>query len=272
MARALAIVSSRVAPTAVPSTMTGPLKPKDLSRLKNAAKSTLPVPNWIMTSGLPAPVTIDAERRIAGRALHEVRGVAVLGDHAGHVRTDELQLLHGILAGVVDDVAGIEEHAEVRMVDLLGPGDQIHGGVLEAVVVLDDHLDAALLAERRGVRQDLAPVHPPLVVLDAEVQRVLLAERVRVGDHAARVGDRVGDRESLLGRRESRDVRLQAAGGELLLQLGGRLRCRGGATARTRARQPRRASRPGAAPRPPPAAPPIMSAYSNPAALTASRM
>ena len=50
LARAFAIVSWSVAPTAVPSTMIGPLKPNDFSFAKSPAKSTLPVPNWIITS------------------------------------------------------------------------------------------------------------------------------------------------------------------------------------------------------------------------------
>lgn len=49
-ARALAAVASGVSPTAQHSTMIGPLNPADFSTLKTLVKSTLPVPNWIITS------------------------------------------------------------------------------------------------------------------------------------------------------------------------------------------------------------------------------
>ena len=133
----------------------------------------MPVPNWIMTSGLPAPATADPKRRIPDRTLHEVRGRTILGDNALHVRPDDLQLLHRVLAGVVHDVAGIEEHAEVRMVDLLDPREQVERRVVQAMVMLDDDPDAELLPERRGLRQDLAPLDPALFVLDPEIERVL---------------------------------------------------------------------------------------------------
>ena len=38
--------------------MSGPSKPNDFRRVKKAAKSTFPVPNWLMTAGLPAPDTV----------------------------------------------------------------------------------------------------------------------------------------------------------------------------------------------------------------------
>src|SRR3954469_6306230 len=54
LARALAVVSSAVAPTLTPSTMIGPLKPTDFNFVNTALKSTLPVPNCDMTSAFGA--------------------------------------------------------------------------------------------------------------------------------------------------------------------------------------------------------------------------
>ena len=50
LARALAVVSSAVAPTSTPSTMMGPLKPTLFSFANTVLKSTLPVPNCDITS------------------------------------------------------------------------------------------------------------------------------------------------------------------------------------------------------------------------------
>jgi len=52
LARALAVTASGVGPRAQHSTMTGPAKPASLSVAKTPLKSTLPAPNWIMTSPL----------------------------------------------------------------------------------------------------------------------------------------------------------------------------------------------------------------------------
>ena len=201
MARALAIVCSSVLPTSVPSTITGPLKPVRLQFLEERREVDLTRSELNHHLGITRAAHGRAERRIADRALEEVRRVAVLRDHTADVRPDDLELLHRILPGVVDDVAGIEKDAEVRMVDLLDPGEQIQRRVVQPMMVFDDHLDAAFAAERRRVTEHLAPVHPALLVFDAEVQRVLLPEAMSRRDHLTRPGDGIGQRDAFRCRR-----------------------------------------------------------------------
>ena len=91
LARAFAIVSSSVAPTAVPSTMIGPLKPKRLQPLEEAGEIDLAGAE-LDHDLVAAPVTFVAERRRADLALHEMRTGAILGDDAGHVGADDLEV------------------------------------------------------------------------------------------------------------------------------------------------------------------------------------
>ena len=66
-----------------------------------------------------------ANGRRADFPLHEVRAGAILRDDTGDVRSDDLQRRHGILSRVIDHVAGVEKDAEVRMVDLPHPPDEL---------------------------------------------------------------------------------------------------------------------------------------------------
>src|SRR5262249_4834801 len=55
LARALAVVSAGVSPTLQHSIITGPSKPAVFNLFNTAGKSTLPVPNWIITSPFGSP-------------------------------------------------------------------------------------------------------------------------------------------------------------------------------------------------------------------------
>ena len=219
MARAFAIVSWSVAPTAVPSTMIGPLKPNDFSFVKSPAKSTLPVPNWIITSSPRGSGFAVAEWRRAHFTFEKVRAGAILCDDAGHVGADDLERRDRILSRVIDHVARVEEDAEVRMIDLPHPPDELTGRVVEPVMMLDHNLHAALLAECRSVGQHLGDVDILIFAPHPQIDRVGLPEGVRIRDLLPHGGDGLGQRHGG-GNRQVRDRRGQPARGELLLQGG----------------------------------------------------
>ena len=163
-----------------------------------------------------------AERRRAHFTFEKVRTGAILGDHARHVGADDFERGDRILPCVIDHVSRIEEDAEVGMIDLPHPPDQLTGRVVEPVMMLDRNLHAALLADGRRVGQHLGDVEILIFATHPEIERKLLPEGVRIGDLLPHGADGLGERHGC-GDGQVGDRRGQPAHGELLLQGGDRL-------------------------------------------------
>ena len=127
LARAFAIVSWSVAPTAVPSTMIGPLKPNDFSFANSAGEIDLAAAE-LDHHLVAARVRVrGAEWRRAHFTLEKMRTGTILCDDAGHIGADDLERRNRILPRVIDHVSRVEEDAEVRMIDLPHPSDELTG-------------------------------------------------------------------------------------------------------------------------------------------------
>ena len=74
-------------------------------------------------SDLAQAALLPAKAGIPHHAFLAHRHGAILADQAGDIRGDDVQLFHGVLAGVVNDVAGVPKEPEVWVVNLPHPAE-----------------------------------------------------------------------------------------------------------------------------------------------------
>ena len=110
---------------------------------------------------------------------------AILGAEAGDVLRDRLQLFNRVLAGVVDDVAGVVPDLEVRVLDGFHRRHDFRRCAAAAAVRLHHQLDPALLRVRRRIAHHLVVVLVFFRLVDAEREQEGQRERRRHSRSAA---------------------------------------------------------------------------------------